>query len=110
MKERDEIIKWASEKRASDNLSAHNVLDDMNDRLKIIKMFYSDECSKDQCGLVLPVEEAELLAYEYARRLETKKIIELSKGNWFEKLPLHWKLTYYLIGGIAIGLLLPYCF
>lgn len=28
--------------------------------------------------------------------------------NWFEKLPIHWKLIYYYIGGIITGLLLHY--
>ena len=32
----------------------------------------------------------------------------VTKRNWFEKLPLHWRLLYYFIGGIIIGLLLPY--
>ena len=32
----------------------------------------------------------------------------VTKRNWFEKLPLHWCLLYYFIGGIIIGLLLPY--
>jgi len=34
----------------------------------------------------------------------------VKSSNWFERLPLHWKLIYYLVGGIIIGLLLPYCF
>jgi len=32
----------------------------------------------------------------------------VTKRNWFEKLPLHWRLLYYFIAGITIGLLLPY--
>ena len=32
----------------------------------------------------------------------------VTKRNWFEKLPLHWKLAYHLIGGIIIGYLLHY--
>ena len=31
-----------------------------------------------------------------------------TRQNWFEKLPLHWRFLYYFIGGIIIGLLLPY--
>lgn len=33
-----------------------------------------------------------------------------NKPNWFEKLPLHWRYMYYFVGGIIIGLLLPYLF
>ncbi len=32
----------------------------------------------------------------------------VTKRNWFEKLPLHWKLALHLIGGIIMGLMLPY--
>jgi hypothetical protein len=32
----------------------------------------------------------------------------VTKRNWFERLPLHLRLLYYFIGGIIIGLLLPY--
>lgn len=28
--------------------------------------------------------------------------------NWFERIPLHWKLIYYYVGGIITGLLLHY--
>ena len=28
--------------------------------------------------------------------------------NWFEKLPLRWKLAYHMSGGIIIGYLLHY--
>ena len=62
---RDEILKWAEET----NFSAHDVFDDMNDQLEIIKAFYSEECPKDQSGIVLTLHDAEILAYEYARRL-----------------------------------------
>jgi len=47
-------------------------------------------------------------------RLAAKEIVKLfdipvvTKRNWFEKLPLHWRYLYYMIGGILIGLLLPY--
>jgi hypothetical protein len=37
-----------------------------------------------------------------------ESIADVTKCNWFEKLPLHWRLLYYFIGGIIIGLLLPY--
>lgn len=32
----------------------------------------------------------------------------VTKRNWFEKLPLHWRYICYMVGGIIIGLLLPY--
>jgi len=35
-------------------------------------------------------------------------LCDVSKRNWFERLPLHWRYIYYMIGGIVIGLLLPY--
>ena len=35
-------------------------------------------------------------------------IHDVTTRNWFEKLPLHWKLAYHLIGGIIIGYLLHY--
>ena len=36
-------------------------------------------------------------------------IARVTNSNWFQRLPLHWRFAYYLIGGIGIGLLLPYC-
>lgn len=33
----------------------------------------------------------------------------VSSSNWFERLPLHWKLVYYMVGGIIIGWLANYC-
>lgn len=72
----DEIIKWAS----GTKFSAHDVFDDMNDNSKIIKAFYADECPKDQSGIVLTLHDAELLAYEYARRLiEKNKPLKTAK-------------------------------
>lgn len=35
-------------------------------------------------------------------------LYDVSKRNWFERLPLHWRYIYYLVGGIIVGLLLPY--
>jgi hypothetical protein len=32
----------------------------------------------------------------------------VSKCNWFEQLPLHWRYIYYMVGGILIGYLLHY--
>jgi hypothetical protein len=32
----------------------------------------------------------------------------VSKRNWFERLPLHWRYIYYMVGGILIGYLLHY--
>ena len=41
---------------------------------------------------------------------ETEQLIlhGVTKRNWFQRMPLHWRFIYYLIGGIIIGLLLPY--
>lgn len=39
---------------------------------------------------------------------EALNLTDVTKRNWFEKLPLHWKLLYYFVGGIIVGLLLPY--
>jgi predicted Fe-S protein YdhL (DUF1289 family) len=65
MEKQEKIIKWASET----NFPVHDVFDDMTDNLKVIKTFYADESPKDQSGMVLTLHDAELLAYEYARRL-----------------------------------------
>jgi len=35
--------------------------------------------------------------------------LPVTSSNAFERLPLHWKLIYYYIGGILTGLLLHYC-
>lgn len=35
-------------------------------------------------------------------------IHNVSKRNWFERLPLHWRYVYYMVGGIVIGYLLHY--
>jgi len=70
---RDEILKWAEET----NFSAHDVFDDMNDSLKVINTFYVQECPKDESGMVLTLHDAELLAYEYARRLIEHKTINI---------------------------------
>lgn len=37
-------------------------------------------------------------------------LYDVSKRNWFERLPLHWRYVYYMSGGIIIGLLLPYVY
>ncbi len=42
------------------------------------------------------------------KQLENLTILEDTKHNWFEKLPLHWRYMYYMIEGIIIGLLLPH--
>ena len=33
----------------------------------------------------------------------------VSGSNWFQKLHLHWRYIYYMIGGIIIGYLIHYC-
>ena len=35
-------------------------------------------------------------------------LYDVSKRNWFERLPLHWRYVYYMVGGILIGYLLHY--
>lgn len=65
LQKRQEIIDWAG----SQKISAHDTFDDLNDRQKAIKCFYADECPKDESGIVLSLHDAEILAYEYARRL-----------------------------------------
>lgn len=35
-------------------------------------------------------------------------LYNVSQCNWFERFPLHWRYVYYMVGGILIGLLLPY--
>lgn len=32
----------------------------------------------------------------------------MENKNWFEKMPLHFRYTYYLIGGIIIGFLIGF--
>ena len=34
---------------------------------------------------------------------------DVSGGNWFQKLHLHWRYIYYMIGGIIIGYLIHHC-
>lgn len=68
LEEQKKTIDWA----ITMPLSAHDVFDDMNDNLQSIECFYSEECPKDESGLVLSLHDAELLAYEYAKRLIEK--------------------------------------
>ena len=42
------------------------------------------------------------------KQVKNLTIPVVAKRNWFERLPLHWRLLYYFIGGIITGLLLPY--
>ncbi len=35
-------------------------------------------------------------------------LYDVSKRNWFERLPLHWRYVYYMVGGMIIGYLLHY--
>ena len=45
----------------------------------------------------------------YSENIVKKLFIgDVTERNWFEKMPLHWRLLYYFIGGIILGLLLPY--
>lgn len=78
---KNDILKWAEEIFSKTKLSAHDVFDDMNDNLEVIKTFYADECPKDQSGMVLTLHDAELLAYEYARRLLGNVDFQAIPGN-----------------------------
>lgn len=42
------------------------------------------------------------------RQVKNLNIADVSKRNWFERLPLHWRYVYYMVGGIVIGYLLHY--
>ena len=64
LQKKEGIIKWAS----SQKISAHDTLDDLENN-QVIKSFYSDDCQDDESGDVLSLQDAEILAYEYARRL-----------------------------------------
>jgi hypothetical protein len=69
-KTQQEIIDWATP--VSLDLSAHDTFDDMEHE-KLIQTFYSGNAPKTSSGLVMTIEDAELLAYEYAKRLESLK-------------------------------------
>lgn len=59
--------------------------------------------------LTLDIKQIIWLMKEYHKQqLKILNIHNVSKRNWFEKLSLHWRLLYYFIGGIIVGLLLPY--
>lgn len=58
-------------------------------KLKIIKQEYKEELKH--------LSESECL-----------NISDATKRNWFQKMPLHWRYIYYMLGGIVIGLLLHY--
>jgi len=76
-----------------------------------IDSFYDEEHNASQNKLI---EGREYISYPEFKRLLQKYTDEqlflpiVTKRNWFEKMPLHWRLLYYFIGGIIIGLLLPY--
>jgi hypothetical protein len=55
------------------------------------------------------------LSDEYIEWLEDKVDVEyklyidlVSKRNWFEKLPLHWKLLLHTSVGVLLGLTIAY--
>lgn len=48
------------------------------------------------------------LLVELRAEAEQCNIAHVSKRNWFERLPLHWRYVYYMVGGIVIGYLLHY--
>jgi len=42
------------------------------------------------------------------RRVKNLNIANVSKRNWFERLPLPWRYIYYMVSGILIGYWLHY--
>jgi len=55
------------------------------------------------------LEYRELVANLIEKLLKNNGIlIDVTKRNWFERMPLWFKLLYYMIGGMLIGLILPY--
>ena len=55
------------------------------------------------------LEYRELVASLIEKLLKNNGIlIDVTKRNWFERMPLWFRLLYYMIGGILIGLMLPY--
>ena len=69
---KEDIIKWANEIK----FSAHDVFDDMNDNEKVIKTFLGKNANSEMDNL-LSVQDAELLAYEYGRRLIEHQLHEV---------------------------------
>lgn len=82
-KNRQDTFNWAQSLMGKfKSYSAHDVFDDMNDRLKSIKTFYAEEAPKDSSGMVLTLQDAELLAYEYARRLiEANNMVSITPNE-----------------------------
>ena len=58
----------------------------------------------------LTTEEAGIILDDFIRIDQLSNVTIVIGTTWFQKLPLRWRLCYYLLGGIGIGLLLPYCF
>ena len=55
------------------------------------------------------LEYRELVASLIEKLLKNNGVlIDVTKRNWFERMPLWFKLLYYIIGGVLIGLMLPY--
>jgi hypothetical protein len=55
------------------------------------------------------LEYRELVANLIEKLLKNNGIlIDVTKRNWFERMPLWFRLLYYMVGGILIGLMLPY--
>ena len=45
---------------------------------------------------------------KHGKPVNSDFISDVTKRNWFQRMDLHWRLLYYMILGIGIGLLLPY--
>lgn len=74
----------------------------IEDYLSFIEQGRFDKISNNAVRLI-----AENLKHS-RKQVKNLTIPVVTKRNWFEKLPLHWRLLYYFIGGVTIGLLLPY--
>ena len=59
-------------------------------------------------NLTCTIEEMDEIIHEAQAFVKKFDIANVSKRNWFEKLPLHWRYIYYMVGGIVIGYLLHY--
>ncbi len=79
------------------------------------------EYTKEDIEKLIAEVEWELEGFERPTADNSKKMLEalkqtvklfavpvVTKRNWFERLPLHWRYLYYMVGGVIIGLLLPY--
>lgn len=71
---------------------------------------YYEETTNDKVYPVMSRDE-DTVAYDFEQGAKWYRDKDLPKDlNWFEKLPLHWKLASPLLVGIYIGLSLAKIF